>query len=170
METTGVDLPAQTSALFASGSRFKMAPFAINYRRGGAPTTGKGSIETLFWPEQVRIAQMAETAGFEAIIALRGGVDTPALPIGLARLVKQYLGRLTLPLPPIASWCFQRSSHRSITRCRLPSSQARLTTFQVGVWLSTLCPTGTLKNVTCSIICSASMTTAMPTLRSGLGP
>lgn len=65
----GIDAPAQTSALFTSGNAFKIAPFAINFQRGGAPTLAEGSLATLEWDRQVRIAQMADDAGFEAIIA-----------------------------------------------------------------------------------------------------
>jgi hypothetical protein len=65
----GLDSPNADSVLYTSGSRFRLAPFAINYQRGGAPTTGEGSIETLVWSQQVRIAQLAEQAGFEALIA-----------------------------------------------------------------------------------------------------
>lgn len=65
----GVDPPGQTSALYTSASKFRLAPFAINYQRGGAPTLGEGSMPTLEWSEQVRIAQLADEAGFEGLIA-----------------------------------------------------------------------------------------------------
>lgn len=67
--SVGLDAPAQTTALFTTKSKFRLAPFAINFQRGGAPTLGEGSIATLDWNQQVRIAQLADEAGFEAIIA-----------------------------------------------------------------------------------------------------
>jgi FMNH2-dependent dimethyl sulfone monooxygenase len=67
--STGLDAPAQTAALFTTKSKFRIAPFAINYQRGGAPTLGEGSMPTLEWGEQIRIAQMADDAGFEGLIA-----------------------------------------------------------------------------------------------------
>jgi FMNH2-dependent dimethyl sulfone monooxygenase len=68
LTVTGADAPNQNSPLFG-GSKFKLAPFAINYQRGGAPSLGEGSIASLVWSQQVAIAQLAEDAGFEAIIA-----------------------------------------------------------------------------------------------------
>jgi len=68
--TAGTDAPARTSALFSGRNKFKLAPFCINYQRGGAPTLAEdGSMLTLEWDEQVRIAQLADEAGLEALIA-----------------------------------------------------------------------------------------------------
>ena len=69
VEDRSLDVPDQSTPLFAGGSRFKIAPFAINFQRGGAPSLGEGSIASLAWAQQVRIAQLAEDTGFEAMIA-----------------------------------------------------------------------------------------------------
>jgi alkanesulfonate monooxygenase SsuD/methylene tetrahydromethanopterin reductase-like flavin-dependent oxidoreductase (luciferase family) len=70
VEGLGVDAPDQTCTLFSTKSRFRIAPFAINFQRGGAPSlAADGSIVELDWDEQVRIARLADEAGFEAIIA-----------------------------------------------------------------------------------------------------
>ena len=61
------DLP---SLLFTSPNRLKMAAFHMNCTRGGSPTLAEGSIASLDWQQQVRIAQLAERAGLEGIIPI----------------------------------------------------------------------------------------------------
>src|ERR1700728_1488682 len=56
------------SPIISSTNRLKIAAFAMNCQRGATATTAEGSIATLDWSQQVRIAQATEAAGFEAII------------------------------------------------------------------------------------------------------
>ena len=63
----GTHLP---SPLFTSPHRLKLGVFHMNCTRGATPTLAEGSIETLDWAQQVRIAVAAETAGLDAIIPI----------------------------------------------------------------------------------------------------
>jgi len=58
------------SPLFTNPSRLKLGAFHMNCTRGGTPTLGDGSIAELGWDQQVRIAQLAEDAGLDAIIPI----------------------------------------------------------------------------------------------------
>lgn len=55
------------AALLNSPSRFKLAAFGFNVSGGCSMTSAEGTVE-VDWPESVRIAQLAERVGFEAVI------------------------------------------------------------------------------------------------------
>ena len=65
-----VDARSLPSSLFTSRNRLKMAAFHMNCTRGGSPTLAEGSIATLDWQQQVRIAQLADRAGLEGIVPI----------------------------------------------------------------------------------------------------
>ncbi len=70
--STAITADAATldSPLFNSPNRLKIGAFHMNCSRGGTPTLAEGSIATLDWAQQVRIAQAAEEAGLEALIPI----------------------------------------------------------------------------------------------------
>ena len=57
----------RTSRVLSSPNRFKLAAFGFNSQGGSTITSAPGTADT-DWPMQVRIAQLAERAGLEAII------------------------------------------------------------------------------------------------------
>src|SRR4051794_7673614 len=59
------DRPA--AALLHSRNPFKLAVFGFNVSGGCSMTSAEGTIEVV-WQESVRIAQLAERAGFDALI------------------------------------------------------------------------------------------------------
>jgi len=62
--------PRQTAPLFKSTNRLKLGAFSFNVQRGGTASTAEGSIASLDWPQQVRIARACESAGLDAIIPI----------------------------------------------------------------------------------------------------
>ena len=64
------DAASLASPLFTNPSRLKLGAFHMNCTRGGTPTLGDGSIAELGWDQQVRIAQLADEAGLDAIIPI----------------------------------------------------------------------------------------------------
>jgi dimethylsulfone monooxygenase len=59
------DRPAAT--LLHGGNPFKLAVFGFNVSGGCSMTSAEGTV-SVSWPESVRIAKLAETAGFDALI------------------------------------------------------------------------------------------------------
>lgn len=57
----------RTSRVLASPNRFKLATFGFNSHGGSTITAAPGTVDT-DWDSQIRIAQLSEAAGIEAII------------------------------------------------------------------------------------------------------
>lgn len=54
--------------IFSNPSRLKIGVFSSNFQRGGTATFAEGSIAKLDWRQQVKIAQLSEDAGLDALI------------------------------------------------------------------------------------------------------
>lgn len=106
------DTPDARSPIISSGNRLKIAAFAMNCQRGATATTAEGSIATLDWGQQVRIAQATEEAGLEAIIPvarwrgqpgpsrfLRESYETLPWAAGIAAVTKRIAVFATVHVP-----------------------------------------------------------------------
>lgn len=58
------------SPVFSDHNRLKFGVFHLNCTRGGTASLGEGGIDELNWPQQVRIARLADQAGIDAIVPI----------------------------------------------------------------------------------------------------
>jgi dimethylsulfone monooxygenase len=65
-----IDAASLGSPLFDGEDRLKLGVFHMNCTRGATPSTAGGGIHPLEWGQQVRIAQLADRAGFDALIPI----------------------------------------------------------------------------------------------------
>ena len=123
-----VDARTIESPIFTSANQLKLAVFCMNVTRGSTPRLAEGSIYPLNWPQQVRIAQSAEEAGFEALLPIgrwRGypgpsnfnseQLDGMPWAAGLASLTKKIILFSTAHVPLLHPVRAAKISSRSIT-------------------------------------------------------
>ncbi|MCE0763532.1 LLM class flavin-dependent oxidoreductase [Pseudonocardia kujensis] len=64
------DAASLSSPIFTGPDRLKLGVFHMNCTGGATPSTAEGGINPLEWSQQVRIAQLADRAGFDAFIPI----------------------------------------------------------------------------------------------------